>query len=247
MGYAKACPEHLMRELRMGIARLPRKKIRVLVADREGIFRLGLKKLFAVEDDLRVVGEAENAAQTVARAEAFRPDLVFIQEEILAESESNLILAITKAVPNCKVVATSSSSSDESSLRHVRSGAAGVILKTVDPQLFIKCARRVSVGETWVPVRQVTNMAKLLESGPANPPRPVDTLTQREKTVISYLMQGWRNREISTHLAISEQTVKNHLRTIYDKVGVSDRLELVLYAIHQKMELPPVQAASPPR
>jgi DNA-binding NarL/FixJ family response regulator len=60
-------------------------------------------------------------------------------------------------------------------------------------------------------------------------------------------MQGWRNREISTHLAISEQTVKNHLRTIYDKVGVSDRLELVLYAIHQKMELPPVQAASPPR
>jgi DNA-binding NarL/FixJ family response regulator len=90
-------------------------------------------------------------------------------------------------------------------------------------------------------------MAKLLEVGPATPPRPVDTLTQREKTVISYLMQGWRNREISTHLAISEQTVKNHLRTIYDKVGVSDRLELVLYAIHQKMELPPVQAATPPR
>ena len=231
----------------MPTARVPKGKIRVLVADKEGIFRIGLKKLFAVEDDLRVVGEAENAAQTIARAEAFRPDIIFIQEEILAESESNLILTITKANPNCKVVATSSSSSDEESLRHVRNGAAGLILKTVDPQLFVKCARRVSVGETWVPVRQVTNMAKLLEAGPATPPRPVDTLTQREKTVISYLMQGWRNREISTHLAISEQTVKNHLRTIYDKVGVSDRLELVLYAIHQKMELPPVQAASPPR
>jgi DNA-binding NarL/FixJ family response regulator len=59
-------------------------------------------------------------------------------------------------------------------------------------------------------------------------------------------MQGWRNREISTHLSRSEQTVKNHLRTIYDKVGVSDRLELVLYAIHQRMELPPVQAAVAP-
>jgi DNA-binding NarL/FixJ family response regulator len=231
----------------MGTAKLLKGKIRVLVADREGIFRLGLKKLFAVEDDLRVVGEAENAAQALARAEAFRPDLVFIQEEILAESESNLILAVTKVVPQCKVVATSSSASDEASMRHVRSGAAGVILKTVDPQLFIKCARRVSVGETWIPQRQVSNMAKLLEKSPAHPPRPVDTLTQREKTIISYLMQGWRNREISTHLAISEQTVKNHLRTIYDKVGVSDRLELVLYAIHQKMELPPVQAAAPPR
>jgi DNA-binding NarL/FixJ family response regulator len=64
--------------------------------------------------------------------------------------------------------------------------------------------------------------------------------------VISYLMQGWRNREISTHLSISEQTVKNHLRTIYDKVGVSDRLELVLYAIHQRLELPPVQPTAPP-
>jgi DNA-binding NarL/FixJ family response regulator len=231
----------------MTTARVPKGKIRVLVADKEGIFRIGLKKLFAVEDDLRVVGEAENAAQTIARAEAFRPDIIFIQEEILAESEANLILSITKAVPNCKVVATSSSSSDDASMRHVRNGAAGLILKTVDPQLFVKCARRVSVGETWVPVRQVTNMAKLLEAGPATPPRPVDTLTQREKTIISYLMQGWRNREISTHLAISEQTVKNHLRTIYDKVGVSDRLELVLYAIHQKMELPPVQAATPPR
>jgi DNA-binding NarL/FixJ family response regulator len=66
-------------------------------------------------------------------------------------------------------------------------------------------------------------------------------LTQREKTIISYLMQGWRNREIAQHLNITEQTVKNHLRSIYDKVGVSDRLELVLYAIHQKLLLPSVQ------
>ena len=128
-------------------------------------------------------------------------------------------------------------------MRHVRSGAAGVILKTVDPQMFIKCARRVTEGEMWIPKKQVSTMAKLLEARADNPPRPVDTLTHREKTIISYLMQGWRNKEISTHLSISEQTVKNHLRTIYDKVGVSDRLELVLYAIHQRLELPPTQAA----
>ena len=229
----------------MGRARASKGKIRVLVADREGIFRLGLKKLFAVEDDLRVVGEAEKAAEVLARAETFRPDLVFIQEEILAESGGNLISAVRAVAPQCKVVATASSSSDESSMRHVRSGAAGVILKTVDPQLFVKCARRVAEGETWIPKKQVSTMAKPLEARPDNPPRPVDTLTRREKTVISYLMQGWHNREISTHLSISEQTVKNHLRAIYDKVGVSDRLELVLYAIHQRLELPAVQATVP--
>ena len=84
-----------MRDQRMGTARLSKGKIRVLVADREGIFRLGLKKLFAVEDDLRVVAEAEKAADVLARAETFQPDLAFIQEEILAESDGNLISAIT--------------------------------------------------------------------------------------------------------------------------------------------------------
>jgi DNA-binding NarL/FixJ family response regulator len=231
----------------MGTVRLLKGKVRVMVADREGIFRFGLKRLLAVEDDLRVVSEAENAKDVLDRAESFRPDLLFIQEEILAESSGNLIAAVLKVAPLCKVVATASSSSDESSMRHVRSGAAGVILKTVDPQLFVKCARRVTQGETWIPQRQVATMAKLLETRSDTPPRPVDTLTRREKTIISYLMQGWRNREISTHLSISEQTVKNHLRTIYDKVGVSDRLELVLYAIHQRLELPPVQATPPPR
>ena len=80
--------------------------------------------------------------------------------------------------------------------------------------------------------------AKPIEARPDNPPRPVDTLTRREKSIISCLMEGWHNRQIGAYLSISEQTVKNHLRSIFDKVGVSDRLELVLYAIHQRLELP---------
>ncbi|MGO8818538.1 MAG: LuxR C-terminal-related transcriptional regulator [Terriglobia bacterium] len=229
----------------MGAARNSKGKIRVFVADREGIFRLGLKKLFAVEDDLRVVAEADKAADVLALMESFRPDLAFIQEEIIAESHGSLIPAITKTAPKCKVVATASAESDESSTNHVRNGAAGVILKSVDPQVFVKCARHVHEGETWVPKRQVSAMAKALEVRIDSRPRPADTLTRREKSVICCLMEGWHNREISTHLAISEQTVKNHLRAIYDKVGVSDRLELVLYAIHQRLELPSLQTNSP--
>ena len=230
----------------MGTARISKGKIRVLVADREGIFRIGLKKLLALEDDLRVVAEAEKSAEVLTKTETFRPDMIFVQEEILLEPPQNLLSAVHAVAPQCKVVATASSFSEESSLRHIRNGAAGVILKSVEPPLFVKCARRVTEGETWIPKRHVSAMAKMLEARPVTPTRPVDTLTRREKTIISYLMQGWRNREIGTHLSISEQTVKNHLRTIYDKVGVSDRLELVLYAIHQQLELPEVQATTPP-
>lgn len=228
----------------MRVTRPSKTKIRVLVADREGIFRLGLKKLLGMEDDLRVVAEANSASELLARAETFRPDLAFIQQEILTESSSNLISAILAVAPQCKVVAITSSLTDEALRHHVHSGAAGVILKTVDPQLFVKCARHVHKGETWIPKGQVPTTAKPLEAHRDNGPRPVDTLTTREKTIISYMMQGWHNREIGTHLTISEQTVKNHLGNIYDKVGVSDRLELVLYAIHQRLELPAVQATA---
>ena len=227
-------------------ARRAKKKIRVMVADREAIFRFGLKKLFALEDDLRVVAEAENVAQLLANAETFRPDVIFLQEEIFTEGGGEVISKVQKVAPHCKVVAIASASLDESSKRHVRSGAAGVILKTVDAQFFVKCARRVSAGETWFPKKPVSSMGSLLEADTRDLTRPVDTLTHREKTVISYLMLGWHSREIGNHLSISEQTVKNHLRNIYDKTGVSDRLELVLYAIHQRMELPPVTTTIPP-
>jgi two-component system nitrate/nitrite response regulator NarL len=231
----------------MGTARVSRGKIRVLVADREGIFRLGLKMLFAVEDDLRVVAEADKVDEVLARAETFQPDLVFIQDVFLDESKGKLISAVTNAVPRCRVIITATALSDDSLLRHVHSGAAGVIRKAVDPKLFVKCARGVHEGEKWFPERQVSTMAKPPEERPNNPPRPVDTLTRREKSIISCLMESWHNREIGTYLSISEQTVKNYLRSIYDKVGVSDRLELVLYAIHQRLELPAVQATRPQR
>ena len=141
-------------------------------------------------------------------------------------------------VPRCRVIITATTSFDESLPQHGHSGAAGVILKTVDPQLFVKCARRVHGGEDWFPKRQVSTIAKPPETGPNNPLRPADTLTRREKSIISCLMESWHNREIGAYLSISDQTVKNHLRSIYDKVGVSDRLELVLYAIHHRLELP---------
>ena len=227
----------------MSLRTSAKKKIRVLIADREGIFRFGLKELFALEDDLRVVAQAHAASQVIELTKSLRPELIFVQAEIVTEAGGNLFSDLRRQVPKCKVVVTSSAvPTDEQGMRFVQLGASGIILKSVEPSLFIKCARKVVwEDEVWLPHKQVTSMAKFVETSAAKPLRTVETLTQREKTIISYLMQGWRNREIAQHLNITEQTVKNHLRSIYDKVGVSDRLELVLYAIHQKLLLPSVQ------
>jgi DNA-binding NarL/FixJ family response regulator len=225
-------------------ARNFRKRIQILIIDREAVFRFGLRRLLAAGDNLRDIAEAENLTQAIHMARQLKPDLIFLQAELLTEKIAEQMNKLRKASPGCKLVITAASLTEGESLRYIRLGASGVVLKSLDPALFIKCVGKVMQGEIWLPKREITKMADMLGSSPLHLPRPVDTLTQREKAIISYLVQGWRNREIAEQLSISEQTVKNHLRAVYDKVGVADRLELVLYAIYQRLDLPAVQVSS---
>lgn len=221
------------------------KRVRILIADREGVFRLGLKKLFALEDDLRVVAQAENAVQVAGLAEKFNPDLYFIQSDIANEDSGELIRILRKGTRPGRVLITTALPPADQGMEFVKRGASGVIPKTAEPEVFVKSARKVAQGEMLLSAPSAGSGASILPAPEAPPPlRPADTLTRREKAIIGCLMQGWRNREIAHRLTITEQTVKNHLRTIYDKVGVSDRLELVLYAIHHRLELPPPPAAA---
>jgi DNA-binding NarL/FixJ family response regulator len=218
-----------------------KRKAKILIADGEGVFRLGLKKLFSVEDDLRVVAQAENSVQMVAMNRSFQPDLILVQEEIALTGFDRFVDRLRSDSPNCRVLVSYSHLADNQREQLFHDGVSGVVARSAQPEYFVEIVRRVLEGEEMEP--------PWVDNGvcPVNPfngdnPRPVDTLTPREKTIISCLTQGWRNRDIAEHLRITEQTVKNHLRSIYDKVGVSDRLELVLYAIHRRLELPPVNA-----
>ena len=221
-------------------ARTP-KRIRILLADREEVFRLGIRQLFSLEDDLRVVAQAANREQATALTERFKPHLLLVQEEIAAEPPGNFMEQVRRVSPLSKVVITATALVGDTATRHLESGAANVIPRSAALSRFVKCVReamRQKVAPVKVipapPVRTIEYLQKPLV-------RPVDTLTLREKHVIACLMQGFPNREISRRLAIAEQTVKNHLRSIFDKVGVSDRLELVLYALHHKLDLPLVE------
>jgi DNA-binding NarL/FixJ family response regulator len=216
-----------------------RSRVKILIADSEGVFRLGLKKLFSVEDDLRVVAQAENFLQLVAMAKTFRPDLALVQQEIALIGCQRPLDQLHEVSPTCLVVITASHMTGIEQAQLIRDGASGVIPRSAEPEVFMENIRKVLRGEVIQPPQNHNGNGLVSTSSPPHS-RPIDTLTPREKTIISCLTQGLRNRDIAGHLTISEQTVKNHLRSIYDKVGVSDRLELVLYAIHQRLELPPV-------
>lgn len=219
--------------------------LRILIADTEGVFRLGLQRLFASESDLCVVCETDQPAELLPQVTALQPDVTFVQLEMLGPDSAGVLASIRNGASGTKLVVTASAVCEDDALAFMKLGARGVILRTAEPALFIKCARKVAENEVWLRKAQVAQMARLLSERTSSN-RPVDTLTKREKLVISCLVQGRRNREIARHLSITEQTVKNHLRSIYDKVGVSDRVELVLYTIHQRLELPPVAAESLP-
>ena len=223
--------------------RQPKNRVNILIADTEAVFRFGLMKLFGLEDDLRVVAQAENGGQLLSLAKTFHPNMILVQAEILRAGADNLLSRVGQISPQSKFVVVVTSSSEDESVHYVKGGASGVILKSAEPALFVKCVRRVMDGELWLPKRHVARMGKTLEEDDLSARRPADTLTPREKLIVSYLMVGCRNREIAHALSISEQTVKNHLRAIYDKVGVSDRLELVLYAIDRRLDLPPLAAS----
>ena len=154
-----------------------------------------------------------------------------------------LLRQLRKGTRPGRIVITTARPPADEGMEFVKRGASGVVPKSAEPNVFVKSARMVANGEMWLPKGPASSAAPSIAEVAA-PVRPADTLTRREKSIVSCLMQGWRNREIAQHLTITEQTVKNHLRTIYDKVGVSDRLELVLYAIHHRMELPPPPAAA---
>jgi len=226
-------------------ARTP-KKIRILLADREEIFRLGIRQLFSLEDDLRVVAQAATSEQAVSLAERFKPHLLVVQEEIANEPPGDFLNQVRRASPVSKVVITASALVGDMPSRYLESGAANVVPRSAALARFVKCVREAMKNKSG-PIKATPVAILRTPEYPQKPlMRPVDTLTRREKSVIACLMQGFPNREISHRLAIAEQTVKNHLRSIFDKVGVSDRLELVLYALHHKLDLPLAETGREP-
>jgi DNA-binding NarL/FixJ family response regulator len=210
--------------------------IRVILADSQTIFRVGLRKVFALEDDLRVVGQAESYGQAIAAIGKFEADVILF-EAALAANPAEAISELLRRAPTAKLVVLTNVADEEETLEFFRRGAHGIVERAVGPEELIDCLRKVAQGELWLQsqaLKWVLNAYRTQGTRPmANPPKV--HLTQKELLIVSCVAQGMKNKEIAQRVNTTEQVVKNYLRKVYDKLGVSDRLELALYCLHHRL------------
>jgi len=207
--------------------------VRVIVADTQAIFRAGLRKIFALEDDIRVVGQAETLAQTQSAVTRFSAD-VLIFEAALTLNPVDAVAELLRANPKLKIVVVTPGADEELTLELFRRGAHGIVSREVEPELMVDCLRKVVAGETWLDsqgIHWVMQAYRNQHNRPAGS-RPKVQLTPKETLIVSCVTQGMKNKEIALRVGTTEQVVKNYLRKVYDKLGVADRLELALYCLN---------------
>ncbi len=222
--------------------------VRVIVADTQAIFRAGLRKIFALEDDIRVVGQAETLAQAQSAIKKFNSDVV-IFEAALAPNPVEAVAELLRQNPQMRIVVVTPGAEEELTLDLFRRGAHGIVSREVEPELFVECLRKVAGGDTWLDslgTRWVMEAFRNQNSRPSGS-RPKVQLTPKETLIVSCVTQGMKNKEIALRVGTTEQVVKNYLRKVYDKLGVADRLELALYCLNHHVvdhtKVPPLPVA----
>jgi DNA-binding NarL/FixJ family response regulator len=206
--------------------------IRVILADTQVIFRAGLRKIFALEDDIRVVGQAETLSQTLSAVTKFSAD-VLIFESALAPNPVEAVTELLRQVPQLKIVVVTPVSDEQLTLDLFRRGAHGILSREVEPEILVDCLRKVAAGEPWLESQAIHWMMDAFRGHNLRPSgaRPKVQLTPKETLIVSCVTQGMKNKEIAVRVGTTEQVVKNYLRKVYDKLGVADRLELALYCL----------------
>jgi DNA-binding NarL/FixJ family response regulator len=211
--------------------------VRLVIADDHPIFREGLRKLLESQGGFSVVGEASDGSEAARLAGALRPDLMLLDlampraggldalRELAEGSGSTRILLLTAAITRAQIVEA------------LQLGARGVVLKESATQLLFKAIRAVVGDQYWVGRECVSDLVRYLrDQTPArSPERNRFGLTPRELQVVGAVVAGYANKDIAKRFSVSEDTVKHHLSHIFDKVGVSNRLELALFAINHEL------------
>jgi DNA-binding NarL/FixJ family response regulator len=223
--------------------------VRVILADTQAIFRAGLRKVFALEDDIRVVGQAETLAQTQSAVARFSAD-VLIFEAALTPNPVEAVADLLRKNPSLRIVVVTPGADEDLTLELFRRGAHGIVSREVEPELLVDCLRKVVAGQTWLDSQGVHWVMEAYRNQNNRPTgsRPKVQLTPKEMLIVSCVTQGMKNKEIALRVGTTEQVVKNYLRKVYDKLGVADRLELALYCLNHHVvdstKVPPLPVAA---
>ena len=220
--------------------------VRILIADDHPIFRDGLKRLLESEPDFKVVGEACDGVEAVKLVRQLKPEILLLDLamprrpglEALREMNSG------PTSSSVRVILLTAAAEKDQIVEALQLGARGVVLKDSATQILLKSIRAVMNGEYWVGRESVANLVQylrtLVDSSSNESRKKKFGLTPREFEVISAVVAGYANKEIAEYFKISEDTVKHHLSNIFDKVGVSTRLELALFAVNQSLPFKPL-------
>src|ERR1035438_5335281 len=215
--------------------------VRLVIADDHPIFRDGLRRLLEAESDLKVLGEASDGAEAVKLAKQLKPDILLLDLAMPRHPglEALRDLSVGHNSNPVRVILLTAAAEKSQIVEALQLGARGVVLKDSATQLLLKAIHTVMDGEYWVGRESVSNLVQylrtLVQSSSDEARQKKFGLTPRELEIVAAVVAGYSNREVAEYFKISEDTVKHHLSNTFDKLGVSSRLELALFAVKQQI------------
>jgi two-component system, NarL family, nitrate/nitrite response regulator NarL len=228
----------------MAIENKKNPQIRILIADDHPIFRDGLKRLLESNREFKVVGEACDGVDAVTLVRQLKPEILLLDLAMPRRAGLEALREMGSEPLSARVILLTAAAEKDQIVEALQLGARGVVLKDSATQILLKSIRAVMNGEYWVGRESVSNLVQylrgLVDSSSYDARKKKYGLTPRELEVISAVVAGYANKEIAQHFKISEDTVKHHLSNIFDKVGVSTRLELALFAVNQSLPFKPI-------
>jgi DNA-binding NarL/FixJ family response regulator len=211
-------------------------KIKLLIADDHAIFRDGLRKLLDLEEVVTIVGEASNGAECIKMLGNLNPDILLLDLHMPEKGGFAVLEEVNFDTIPTRVIVLTAAEDDRDLVRAMRLGARGIVAKESATDLLVKSIHHVHAGEIWLDSHMTAGVINTLSASSKSGSRSEKPLlSDREIEIVQLVAQGFHNKEIGKKLFISENTAKNHLRNIFDKLGVSNRLELMLFAIHHHL------------
>ena len=219
--------------------------VRIIIADDHPTFREGLRRLLEAEPDLQVIGEGSNGTDVVHRVLELKPDILLLdlamppRDEMRVTPRGGLdaLRDLNAATPTTRTILFTAEVEAPEIVEAIQLGARGVLLKSAATQRLIASIRTVMAGGYWVGTHSDQNLVAYLQSQIFEADRRKFGLTPREIEIVSVVAAGLSNKEIAQTLKIADDTVRHHMSNIFDKLGVSSRLELAVFAFNQKLPL----------
>jgi two-component system, NarL family, nitrate/nitrite response regulator NarL len=222
--------------------------IRIILADSQAVYRVGILQVLASEIDMRVVAQADTLAgvhraveryliQSPTQRASTSASAIMLLEGNMISAKSDVISELVCRAPQLKIIAQSAEMDEFNTVELYRCGVRGIIPRSVSPALLVKCVRKIAAGETWIDNQSVNWVIKAYRSqtNPLSVPLDQPRLSSKELSIIACIAKGQRNKEIAHNLGTTEQVIKNYLSKLYHKLGVSDRVELAFYDLRNQL------------